>query len=93
MFTGPDAPHMDFIFTVCDNAAGEACPIWPGHPATAHWGFADPSATQGDDAAKAAAFLHTAHLITDRLRLFTALPFDKLDHLAMQAELRGLAKS
>jgi len=90
-FTLPDAPKMDFIFTVCDDAAGEVCPVWPGHPVTAHWGFADPSRTEGDEAEKAAAFLHTAHLIADRLRLFTSLPMDKLDHLARLDEVRKLA--
>ncbi|MBV8660110.1 MAG: arsenate reductase ArsC [Burkholderiales bacterium] len=91
-FAGADAPKMDFVFTVCDNAAGETCPIWPGHPMTAHWGFADPSATEGDDAAKLAAFAHTAQLITARLRLFTSLPIDKLDHLALLSEVRKLGE-
>jgi arsenate reductase len=89
-FAGTDAPKMDFIFTVCDNAAGETCPIWPGHPMTAHWGFADPSATEGDDDTKLAAFAHTAQLITARLRLFTSLPIDKLDHLSLLGKLREL---
>ncbi|MBV8657640.1 MAG: arsenate reductase ArsC [Burkholderiales bacterium] len=89
-FAGADAPKMDFIFTVCDNAAGEICPIWPGHPMTAHWGFADPSTTEGDEAAKLAAFAHTAQLIAARLRLFTSLPIDKLDHLALLTEVRKL---
>ncbi|WP_269533669.1 arsenate reductase ArsC [Chitinimonas sp. BJYL2] len=92
-FAEAGAPQMDFIFTVCDNAAGEVCPIWPGHPTTAHWGFADPSATEGDDAAKLAAFAHTASLISNRLRLFTSLPIDKLDKLALKAELQRLAQS
>lgn len=69
----PDAPPMDFIFTVCDNAAGETCPIWPGHPMTAHWGFADPSRVEGDDAVKRAAFMHTVQLIRDRLQQFISL--------------------
>lgn len=91
-FATTDAPQMDFIFTVCDNAAGEACPIWPGKPATAHWGFADPSATPGDDATKLAAFAHTAQLITTRLRLFTSLPIDKLDALSLKKALNELGK-
>ncbi len=89
-FAGPDAPKMDFIFTVCDNAAGEVCPIWPGHPMTAHWGFADPSLVQGDDDTRLAAFVHTAHLITARLRLFISLPFEALDQLSLSKELRSL---
>jgi arsenate reductase len=93
VFTTSDAPKMDFIFTVCDNAAGEVCPIWPGHPMTAHWGFADPSQTEGDEATRLAAFMRTAHLITDRLRLFASLPIDKLDHLALGSELRKLGEA
>jgi arsenate reductase (thioredoxin) len=88
-FADPDAPKMDFIFTVCDNA-GEVCPIWPGHPMTAHWGLADPSLTQGDDDTRLAAFAHTAQLITTRLRLFTSLPLETLDHLSLSTELRKL---
>ena len=91
-FAGADAPKMDFIFTVCDNAAGEVCPIWPGHPMTAHWGFADPSLVQGDDDARLAAFVHTAHLIQARLRLFTRLPFEELDQLSLSKELRNLGR-
>jgi arsenate reductase len=89
-FAGPDAPRMDFIFTVCDNAAGEVCPIWPGHPMTAHWGFADPSLVKGDDDTRLAAFAHTAQLITTRLRLFTSLPLETLNHMSLLAELRKL---
>lgn len=89
-FADPDAPKMDFIFTVCDNAAGEVCPLWPGHPMTAHWGFPDPSLTQGDDDTRLAAFAHTAQLITTRLRLFTSLPLETLDHMSLSAELRKL---
>jgi arsenate reductase (thioredoxin) len=89
-FASPNAPRMDFIFTVCDNAAGEVCPIWPGHPMTAHWGFADPSLTQGEDDTRLAAFAHTAQLITTRLRLFTSLPLETLDHMSLSAELRKL---
>ncbi|MFC4160287.1 arsenate reductase ArsC [Chitinimonas lacunae] len=89
-FAAVEVPPMDFIFTVCDSAAGEVCPVWPGHPMTAHWGFADPSATEGDDEAKLAAFAHTAQLIATRLRLFTSLPIEKLDHQALLTELRRL---
>ena len=90
-FASPDAPKMDFIFTVCDNAAGEVCPLWPGHPMTAHWGLADPSLTQGEDDTRLAAFAHTAQLITTTLRLFTSLPLETLDHMSLSAELRKLA--
>ena len=90
VYTGPGAPQMDFIITVCDNAAGEACPVWPGSPVTAHWGFADPSHVEGDEDARKAAFARTAHAIAHRLRLFLALPVDKLDRLSLQNELRAL---
>jgi arsenate reductase len=89
-FADTDAPKMDFIFTVCDNAAGEVCPIWPGRPTTAHWGFADPSLVQGDDDIRLAAFMQTAHLIQAKLRLFTSLPFEALDQLSLSKELRDL---
>ena len=90
VFERPDTPQMDFVITVCDTAAGEACPIWPGHPVTAHWGFADPSAVEGDASAKRQAFSRTAIAIADRLRLFLSLPIDKLDRLALQREVTSL---
>ena len=90
VFAGDDAPKMDFVITVCDSAAGEACPYWPGTPMTAHWGFADPSHVDGDDEAKRLAFARTAQAITQRLRLFLSLPMDKLDRLSLQNELRAL---
>ena len=90
VFAGPDAPTMDFVITVCDSAAGEACPYWPGTPMTAHWGFPDPSHVDGDDEAKRLAFTRTAQAITQRLRLFLSLPMDKLDRLSLQDELRAL---
>jgi arsenate reductase len=83
-FSRPDAPQMDFVFTVCDKAAGETCPVWPGHPITAHWGFEDPVAFQGDDAAKRERFRHVCLQIANRLHLFTALPLDKLDRMKLQ---------
>ena len=89
-FAAPGAPKMDFIFTVCDSAAGEACPYWPGAPVTAHWGFADPSHVQGDDATRRAAFAKTAQDIAHRLRLFLSLPLDKLDRLSLQHEVRAI---
>ena len=84
------APAMDFIFTVCDSAAGEACPYWPGAPMTAHWGFPDPSHVEGDDEARRAAFAKTAQAITQRLRLFLSLPVEKLDKLALQHQLHHI---
>ena len=90
-FAAPGAPTMDFIITVCDNAAGEVCPIWPGHPATAHWGFPDPSQVGGDDDAKRKAFMDVASGLQKRIELLAALPLEKLDQLSMQAELKKLA--
>ena len=72
-------PKMDFVITVCDNAAGETCPYWPGHPATAHWGYADPAAVDGDDDQKRAAFHIVFQQIAARIRLFVALPFETMD--------------
>ncbi len=92
-FALPDAPKMDFIITVCDNAAGEVCPIWPGHPATAHWGFPDPSQVDGSDDAKRQAFRDVMAGLQKRIDLLAALPIDKLDAMSMQAELRKLAAS
>lgn len=92
-FAQPGAPTMDFIITVCDNAAGEVCPIWPGHPATAHWGFPDPSQVAGDDEAKRRAFREVMVGLQKRIDLLAALPIDKLDAMTMQAELRKLASA
>jgi arsenate reductase (thioredoxin) len=93
VFEAADAPHMDFVITVCDNAAGEACPVWLGHPITAHWGFADPSRVDGDDATRREAFDRTALAITNRLRLFLSLPVDKLDRLALQQHVASLGQA
>ena len=90
-FAAPGAPQMDFILTVCDNAAGEACPVWPGHPATAHWGFPDPSAVDGSDDVKRKAFMDVMSGLKKRIDLLAALPLDTLDKLASQAALRKLA--
>jgi protein-tyrosine-phosphatase len=90
-FAAPGAPHMDLIITVCDNAAGEVCPFWPGHPATAHWGYADPSAGDGSDAEKLEAFRLTLHAIQQRLSLLTSLPADKLQHAVLQSTARELS--
>ncbi len=90
-FALPDAPHMDLIITVCDNAAGEVCPFWPGKPATAHWGYADPSAGDGSDEQKAEAFKHTLHAIRRRLDLLVNLPDDKLETMVLQRTAKELA--
>jgi arsenate reductase (thioredoxin) len=90
-FAKPDAPQMDLIITVCDNAAGEVCPIWPGHPATAHWSYADPSETAGSEAQKREAFRQTLLAIHRRLELFINLPPAALQRLALQSSARGLA--
>ncbi|WP_374669978.1 arsenate reductase ArsC [Ramlibacter sp.] len=91
VFAQPDAPRMDLIITVCDNAAGEMCPIWPGHPATAHWGYADPSEVQGDEEARHRAFRATLHAIKRRLDIMVNLPQDRLQALALQQTARELA--
>jgi arsenate reductase (thioredoxin) len=92
-FAGPDAPQMDLIITVCDNAAGEVCPIWPGHPATAHWSYADPSAGDASDDVKKEAFRQTLMLIRRRLELLLNLTPDQLEKHAVQASARKLAAS
>ena len=92
-FALPDAPHMDLVITVCDNAAGEVCPYWPGHPATAHWGYADPSEKQGSEAEKLEAFMQTLLQIKQRLELFINLPAASLDKLVIQQTARELAQS
>ena len=91
-FTGPGAPSLDFVFTVCDNAAGEVCPIWPGQPLTAHWGIADPAAVQGDDADKRRAFLRAFSELSTRINLFLSLPIDKLDRLVLEKKLDEIGR-
>ena len=86
-FSGPGAPHMDFIITVCDNAAGEVCPRWPGHPVTARWGFQDPAAFNGTDDEKRHVFAKVCREIKNRLDIFSMLPFEKLSRLAIKHEL------
>ena len=90
-FGQPDAPHMDLVITVCDNAAGEACPYWPGQPATAHWGYPDPSETEGDEAHRLEAFRQTLHAIRHRLELLINLPAASLDRMVLQSTARDLA--
>lgn len=92
-FARPDAPQMDLIITVCDNAAGESCPIWPGHPATTHWGYPDPAAVEGSDEDKRKAFRETLHALEQRIQLLVNLPEEKLDSLSLQREARALASS
>ena len=93
VFATPDAPHMDLVITVCDNAAGEVCPYWPGQPATAHWGYADPSALEGDEAQRMEAFRQTLHLIHRRLEIFVNLPMSSLNKVALEKTARELAAS
>jgi protein-tyrosine-phosphatase len=90
-FGGPDAPPMDLVITVCDNAAGEVCPYWPGQPATAHWGYPDPSAGDGTDVEKLEAFRQTLHALNRRLELLISLPTEKLEKTMLQGTARDLA--
>jgi protein-tyrosine-phosphatase len=92
VFALPDAPHMDLVITVCDNAAGEVCPYWPGQPATAHWGYADPSEAVGGEEEKLEAFKQTMHQIGRRLDLFVSLPLASLSKMALENSARNLAK-
>ena len=91
-FATPDAPKMDFIITVCDSAAGEVCPVWPGHPATAHWGFPDPTQVSGSDEDKHRAFWDVMIGLKHRIDMLADLPLEKLDALAIHDELKKLAK-
>ncbi len=89
-FAAPEAPQMDFVFTVCDQAAGEVCPVWPGQPMTAHWGMPDPAAVEGSDDAKAKAFKDTAITLKRRLELMMALPMASLGRMALQKEVKDI---
>ena len=89
-FAQPDAPEMDFIFTVCDNAAGEVCPVWVGHPSTGHWGFSDPAAIEGSDDAKREAFSLVYRQIARRIELFMNLPLEKLDRQAIKHHIDAI---
>jgi arsenate reductase len=91
-FAAADAPQFDFIFTVCDNAAGETCPIWPGRPATAHWGLPDPAAAEGDDEDRRAAFKKAYEQLARRIQLFMSLPIEKLDKLALKQKLAEIGQ-
>ena len=92
-FARADAPVMDFVFTVCDDAAGEVCPVWPGHPVTAHWGMQDPAAAEGSEADKLGAFRDTLRQLSNRIRVFVALPFDKLDRLALKTHVDDIGRA
>jgi arsenate reductase len=91
-FVAAGAPHLDFVFTVCDNAAGEVCPIWPGKPVTAHWGIEDPAAVGGNDAEKRKAFAAAFKLLHRRISLFASLPLAKLDALAIKREVDQIGR-
>lgn len=92
-FATPGAPELDFVFTVCDNAAGEMCPVWPGQPMTAHWGMPDPAAVEGSEVDKANAFRDTFRGMERRIQLFTALPLASLDRLSLTNKLREIGRS
>ena len=91
-FAAPGAPVMDFVFTVCDSAAGEACPIWPGQPMTAHWGIEDPAAVEGSDIERERAFVTAFKYLKNRISVFTSLPIESLDRMALGAKLREIGR-
>lgn len=92
-FTAPEAPSLDFVFTVCDNAASEACPVWPGQPISAHWGLPDPSAATGTESEQRFAFADTHRMLYQRIGIFTALPLASLDKLSLQRHLDDIGQS
>jgi arsenate reductase (thioredoxin) len=92
-FAQPGAPRLDFVFTVCDNAAGEMCPVWPGQPMTAHWGVADPAAVEGSETDKWMAFRKAFHELESRIEIFTSLPLRTLDKVKLQERLREIGKT
>lgn len=92
-YAGPEAPHMDFVLTVCDAAAGESCPVWPGRPITAHWGIPDPASVDGSEAEVAHAFADALRMLERRIKTFVALPMDKLDAIAIRRELDAIGGS
>jgi arsenate reductase len=91
-FAGPGAPEMNFVFTVCDSAANEACPVWPGQPMTAHWGVPDPAAAEGTDAEKHLAFADAYRMLSNRISIFVNLPMHSLDRLALQRRLNEIGQ-
>jgi arsenate reductase (thioredoxin) len=92
-FAGPEAPQLDFVFTVCDNAAKELCPIWPGQPMTAHWGVPDPAKAEGTDAERNLAFADTLRMLSNRIGIFVSLPIEKLSKLSLQKKLDEIGKT
>lgn len=92
-FAAPDAPVMDFVFTVCDNAAGETCPVWPGQPMTAHWGIEDPAAAEGSEIQRQAAFITAFRYLKNRISAFTALPVASLDRSSLKVKLTEIGQS
>ena len=92
-FAQPGAPLLDFVFTVCDNAAGEACPVWPGQPMTAHWGIEDPAAVEGTDLEKQRAFVQAFRYLKTRIGLLAAIPIERLDKMALGAKLREIGET
>ena len=92
-FAAPGAPVMDFVFTVCDNAAAEVCPVWPGQPVTAHWGIADPAAVEGDEVARVMAFRQALRAIENRIEIFLSLPLASLDRLKLQRALDEIGRT
>jgi arsenate reductase len=91
-FARPDAPVMDFVFTVCDNAAGESCPMWPGQPITAHWGIEDPAEVEGTDLQKEAAFTAALRYLKNRISIFTSLPLGSIDRFSLRTRLRDIGQ-
>lgn len=92
-FGGPDAPKMDFVFTVCDQAAAEECPFWPGQPMTAHWGMPDPALFSGSEAEKALAFADTYRMLSNRIGIFVNLPLSQLDKMSLQMKLDAIGRA
>ena len=93
MFAKPDAPKLDFVFTVCDNAAGETCPLWPGQPMTAHWGVPDPAAVTGSESEIALAFSDAYRMLSSRISIFSSLPIASIDRLSLQNRLDAIGKN
>jgi protein-tyrosine-phosphatase len=92
-FTAPEAPNLDFVFTVCDNAANEICPVWPGQPMSAHWGVPDPSLVTGSEAERAYAFADTYRMLNQRISIFMSLPLRSLDMLTLQNRLDDIGRA
>jgi protein-tyrosine-phosphatase len=91
-FTAPEAPELDFVFTVCDNAADEVCPVWPGQPMTAHWGLPDPASAEGNEAERRLAFADTHRMLTQRIGIFMSLPVSSLDRLTLAKRLDEIGR-